>query len=93
MSSDQPQPSLPQAAIEALGRGQTIEAIKIVRQERHCDLRDAKLAVDAYVASQPHLQRKMAEAQAEARRGCVTWAIVLLLLCAAGYYFFGRPAV
>lgn len=90
MSSDQPRPGLPQAAIDALGRGQTIEAIKIVRMERRCDLRDAKLAVDAYVSSQPHLQRKMAEARAEARRGCATWTIVLLLLCAAAYYLFGR---
>lgn len=91
MPNDRPlPPPLPPAAVEALGRGQTIEAIKIVRLERQCDLRDAKLAVDDYVESQPHLRRKMAEAQAESRRGCATWVTAFLLLLAAGYYFLGR---
>lgn len=78
--------SLPPAAIDALGRGQTIEAIKIVRREQGLDLRDAKQAVDRYLEDQPHLKRKRDEVQAESRRGCMTWAAVILALLAIGYY-------
>jgi hypothetical protein len=91
MANDQTPSDLPPAAVDALHRGRTIEAIKIVRLERRCDLRDAKLAVDDYIRRQPHLQRKIAEAQAESRRGCLTWTIGILLLLAAAYYFLGRP--
>ena len=78
--------TLPAAAIEALGRGQTIEAIKIVRQEQRLDLRDAKQAVDRYLASQPDLKQQLEEAQAESRRGCLTWVVAILALLAGGYY-------
>ncbi len=80
-------PQLPSAAIEALIRGNTIEAIKIIRQELGLDLRDAKQAVDRYLRSQSHLKRKVEEAQAESRRGCLTWLVVILAIAALGYYF------
>ncbi len=78
---------LPPAAVEALREGKTIEAIKLLRQERGLDLRDAKQAVDRYVRADPALERSMRAAQAEANRGCVVWVLGLLALAAAGYYF------
>ena len=81
------QADLPVAAIEALRKGHTIEAIKILRQERGLDLREAKQAVDRYVRADPLLQRSMRAAQAEARSGCAVWILGFLALLAAGYYF------
>ncbi len=75
----------PAAAVEALRKGKTIEAVKILRQERGLDLRDARQAVDQYVRANPALERSLRAAQAEANRGCVVWVLVLLAL--AGYYF------
>jgi ribosomal protein L7/L12 len=81
------QADLPVAAVEALRKGQTIEAIKILRQERGLDLRDAKQAVDQYVRANPSLERAMQAAQAGPRSGCAVWALGFLALLAAGYYF------
>ena len=77
---------LPPAAVEALRKGRTIDAIRILRQERALDLRDAKQAVDQYVRANPVLERSLREAQAEANRGCVVWVLGLLALAVAGYY-------
>lgn len=78
---------LPQAAVAALRKGHTIEAIKIVRKERGLDLRDAKAAVDQYVRADPLLERSLRATQAEARRGGVVWVLLLLALAVAGYAF------
>ena len=74
-------------AVEALRRGNKIEAIKIVRLERKLDLKDAKDLVDDYVRRDPVLQRSMQQAQSEAQRGLMFWLVVLLALGAAVYYF------
>jgi hypothetical protein len=77
---------LPQAAIAALRKGKTIEAIKIVRQERGLGLKEAKDAVDDYLRHDPILQRSLRQAQEEARRGCVPWVLALIALAALVYY-------
>lgn len=79
--------NLPPAAVEALRKGKTIEAIKILRQEHGLELRDAKQAVDQYVRANPALEQSLRAAQAEANRGCVVWVLGMLALAAAGYYF------
>lgn len=79
---------LPQAAVEALWKGNVIEAIKIVRLERDVELKQAKDQVDAYVKSQPALQHKLQAAQAQATQGLVRWLIGLLVLAAAAAYMF-----
>jgi hypothetical protein len=78
--------NLPQAAVEALWRGNLIEAIKLVRLERSIGLKEAKQLVDAYVRTKPTLQRKMEEIQAEARRRFVRWLIVVLAFATAITY-------
>ena len=89
MTNDAPREplDLPQVAVEALRKGKKIEAIKILRQERGLDLRDAKQAVDRYVRANPALERSLRATQAEANRGCVVWVLGMLALAAAGYYF------
>jgi len=64
-------PALPQTAIAALEKGNTIEAIKIVRLERDLGLKESKDQVDAYLKSRSDLQRRLESAQAEARQGFV----------------------
>lgn len=88
MSDPSHSPNIPQAAIDALRRGNKIEAIKILREEQHLGLKEAKGQVEAYVRSQPELQRKLDAMQAEAKQGCVRWVIIVLVLLACGYYFF-----
>jgi ribosomal protein L7/L12 len=83
----EPDQGLPAEAIAALARGNKIEAIKIVRQARNIDLKDAKDRVEEYVRNNPALQQKLATAQAESRGTLFRWLIVLALLGMAGYYF------
>jgi hypothetical protein len=78
------------AAIAALQRGNKIEAIKIVRTERGCDLKDAKDAVDAYVESNPALKSSL-EAQSVAAGGTLLkWLAGLAILGALFYFGYRR---
>jgi len=73
---DQP---LSEAAVAALRRGQVIEAITLVRKEQHVALTEAKASVDAYLRSQPALQRRIEQDQSDAREGLLRWAWLLLI--------------
>jgi ribosomal protein L7/L12 len=72
--------------VEALRKGNKVEAIKLLRLERNLGLKEAKDLVDAYVRRDPLLQRSLEQAQAEAKRGCLLWLVGLLAAGAAGYY-------
>jgi ribosomal protein L7/L12 len=78
---------LPPTAIEALRKGNKVEAIKIVRLERNLGLKEAKDLVEDYVRRDPALKRRLEEAQAETTRGCGLWLVIFLALVAVGYYF------
>jgi hypothetical protein len=84
-------PGLPETAVAALYKGSKIEAIKIVRQARGIGLKGAKEAVEAYIQSQPMLQRRMAEIDSARRRGCLPWIFLAAAVAAAGYYFQTHP--
>jgi hypothetical protein len=60
----------PQAAVEALWRGNVIEAIKVVRQARKIGLKEAKDLVDASIASQPFLKKKWSRCLQHAAKAC-----------------------
>jgi hypothetical protein len=81
---------LPAAARGALQEGNKIEAIRIVRAERGCDLKDAKDAVDAYVESQPALKASLEARSAAAGGGLLKWISGLLVLGALLYFGFRR---
>lgn len=78
---------LPQAAVEALWKGNAIEAIKIVRLEQDIGLEESKGQVDAYVRRHPGLQHRLQAAQAQARQTLVRWLVGVLMLAAAAYVF------
>lgn len=87
MSDEPPQsPPFPQTAIPALEQGHTIEAIKIIREERGLGLKESKDLVDAYLRSRPDLKRRLEAAQTEARQGFVRWLVILLALAALAVY-------
>lgn len=81
---DQP---LSEAAVAALRRGQVIDAISLVRKEQHIDLKQAKASVEAYLHTQPALQRRIEQELADARAGLLRWAL-LFLIGGAGLLYF-----
>ena len=82
---------LSNGAISALHRGNKIEAIKIVREERNLGLKEAKDVVDDYVRSQPAVKASLAVAQNEAKRSALLWLAALIALALLGYYFLTKP--
>jgi hypothetical protein len=78
---------LPKAAVEALRKGNLIEAIRIVSRERDMGLKEAKAQVEDYLVSQPALKKKMDKVLVEAQQKFIRWMIGLLVLAAIGVYF------
>jgi len=73
---------VPKAAVEALRHGNLIEAIKVVRQERNIGFKEAKEAVEAHIASQPALKKKMDKVLVSAQRKFIRWMIGFLVFAA-----------
>ena len=78
------------AAVSALRRGNKIDAIKIVREERNIGLKEAKDAVEDYLRNDPALQSSLAASQANAKRAALRWLAVLVGLAILAYYFLTR---
>ncbi len=72
--------AFPLAAVSALQNGRFIDAVKIVRQAQGGGLKEAKEAVDRYVASEPLIRGRLGAARAETRRSALLWGIALALL-------------
>ncbi len=83
---------LPKAAVEALWQGNVIGAIKVVRQEQNIGLKEAKGLVDAYIAFQPSLKKKLDQVLATAKKRMVRWLIGVLVLAAGIAYFLIQGA-
>jgi len=81
---------LPKGAVEALWQGNVIEAIKVVRQNRNIGLKEAKDVVDAYIASQPALKKKIDQVLATAQQRFIRWLVGFLVLAAGVAYFVMR---
>ncbi|MBL8038690.1 MAG: hypothetical protein JNN16_14420 [Nitrospira sp.] len=73
---DQP---LSETAVAALWRGQVIDAVTLVRKEQRIDLKEAKAAVEAYLRSQPALQRRIEKDLADARAGLLRWVLFFFI--------------
>ena len=72
--------TLSNAAVELLWRGDMIGAIKVVRQERNTGLNESRNMVDAYIASQPALKKKMDKVLATAQQRFIRLLIGFLIL-------------
>lgn len=71
--------SLSEEAVAALWRGQMIDAIALVCKEQQVDLKEAKASVDAYLHTQPALQRRIEQERSDARAGLLRWVLFLLI--------------
>jgi len=80
--------AFPLAAVSALQNGKFIDAVKIVRQAQGGGLKDAKSAVDRYLASEPLIRGRFEAAQGDSRRGALLWLMALALLTALVAYLF-----
>ncbi|MGE0812738.1 MAG: ribosomal protein L7/L12 [Vicinamibacterales bacterium] len=76
---------LPAAAVEALRRQDKIGAIKIVREQSHLGLKEAKDAVEAYVDRHPDLKAAMQEASSQGVSRLLVWAIVIGVIAFAAW--------
>ncbi len=90
MRNEMKPPTLPAAAIAALGLGKKIDAIKVVRRESGTDLKDAKDLVEAYVRSNPELQSSFAAAQSEAGRTALWWLVAIVGAVVLGFILIKR---
>ena len=93
MTNDQlARAAFPTDAIQALRRGNKIEAIKLVRLARNIGLKEAKDAVEDYLRAQPALLQQLNASQAQGREGFVRWLVVILLVLAAGTYWYFKKS-
>ena len=93
MTNDQlARAAFPTDAIQALRRGNKIEAIKLVRLARNIGLKEAKDAVEDYLRAQPALLQQLNASQAQGREGFVRWLVMILLVLAAGTYLYFKKS-
>lgn len=71
-----PPPDLPAAALQALERGQMIEAIKLTREATGLGLNESKEAVDAWLQDHPPPAQPLADPQQRSRNG---WWLALVI--------------
>jgi len=82
--------ALPLAAVAALQSGKFVEAVRIVRETRRVGLKDAKEAVDRYIASEPLLRSRIEAGRAERRRNALLWGIALALIAGLVVYALAK---
>ena len=76
---------LPPLAVNALMKGQKIEAVKIVREERGIELVEAKQVVEGYIRSDPVIQAELKNVQLN--RSGFGWIVLLLALGVLAWFF------
>ena len=81
---------LPKPAVDALWHGNVIEAIKVVRHERNIGLKEAKGVIDAHIASEPALKKKIDHVLATAQQRFIRWLIGFLVLAYGVAYLVMR---
>lgn len=73
--------TLPPDALSALSQGRLIDAIKATRLATGLGLKEAKEAVEAYLAQHPNLNRQYQEATARSG-GALRWLVLAIALVA-----------
>jgi hypothetical protein len=84
--------ALPARAAGALREGRLVDAIKVVREVESLDLAGAKARIDAYLASDPALKKRLDERQREFRRRLIGWVLAVdaIVLAAIAACWFSR---
>ncbi len=83
---------LPPKVVAALREGRLVDAIKVVREVESLDLAGAKARIDAYLASDPALKKRLDERQREFRRRLIGWVLAVdaIVLAAVAAWWFSR---
>ena len=79
---------LPPLAVSALMKGQKIEAIKIVREQRGIELTEAKEIVTEYIRSDPIIQAELKNAPRNSSG--FGWILLLIVLGMLARYFLAN---
>ena len=82
-------PELPADVIDAMKRGQKIEAIRLLREQTELGLAEAKQAVEAHEAANP-APRQSAAPGAVSGSGGAVWLILVLVIAAVAGFFLLR---
>lgn len=83
--------AFPRAAVTALQGGKFIDAVRIVREARGIGLKEAKDAVDRFVASEPLIRSRIEAIRSERRRNALLWGIALALIAGLIVYLLAKP--
>jgi ribosomal protein L7/L12 len=81
-----PSIQMPMEAINALQKGNKIEAIRFIREENKMGLKDAKDYVEQYIKDNPSIQSQFAARQRESLQG-IRWLIISILIIGLTYYY------
>ncbi|MCB0346565.1 MAG: ribosomal protein L7/L12 [Bdellovibrionales bacterium] len=79
---------VPQDVIVALERGSKIEGIKLLREHRGIGLKEAKEAVEAFLASRPDIQTRMNESSAQNAKGGLKTLLTVVAILTALFFLF-----
>ena len=79
---------LPQGVIDALSQKRVIHAIKLLREEKNMDLKEAKEQVARYLQENPKLYRREKTPKVESSTGRFLLLLALLALIACAYFLF-----
>lgn len=80
--------TIPAEAAALLESGNSIEAIKIVRQHSGKGLKESKELVDAYLREHPNLAARVAAVRSEQNKRGLLWLLLILSVAFLLYRFF-----
>ncbi|MFW2160449.1 ribosomal protein L7/L12 [Acinetobacter beijerinckii] len=83
-----PNPVIPNEALQALRSGQLIDAIKITREKTGLGLKESKDLVDQYLKEHPQEQAHIQEQLAQRSRGGIKIIVLMMFIVTIlGWYF------
>jgi ribosomal protein L7/L12 len=83
---------MPSAAIAALGRGNRIEAMTLVRHAEGLGMKDAKDFVEAFLSENLQINQKFTQINASRFRTTLKWVVVGAAVCTVVYYPFSTQS-
>ncbi|ENW08388.1 ribosomal protein L7/L12 [Acinetobacter beijerinckii] len=83
-----PNPVIPNEALQALRSGQLIDAIKITREKTGLGLKESKDLVDQYLKEHPQEQAHIQEQLAQRSRGGIKIIVLMMFILAILIWYF-----
>ena len=80
----------PNSVMDALKRGDKIEAVQLMRTHSGSGLKEAKNAVDALEQRTPTRPAGLSPGEVPPSGGATTWIVVLIIAGLVAYYFLSR---